>query len=48
MARSSRSGEWRSHVFACPAARAPALFADFEIYLADDKQDAARVAYHKV
>jgi len=27
---------------------APALFADFEIYLADDKNDAARVAYHKV
>src|SRR2546426_6614918 len=27
---------------------APALFADFEIYLADDKHDAARVAYHKV
>src|SRR5438876_2947769 len=27
---------------------APALFADFEIYLADDKTDAARVAYHKV
>jgi hypothetical protein len=24
------------------------LFADFEIYLADDKHDAARVAYHKV
>src|SRR6266480_3489015 len=27
---------------------APALFADFEIYLAEDKHDAARVAYHKV
>ena len=27
---------------------APALFADFEIYLGDDKHDAARVAYHKV
>lgn len=27
---------------------APALFADFEIYVADDKQEAARVAYHKV
>ncbi len=27
---------------------APALFSDFTIYLADDKQDAARVAYHKV
>jgi thymidylate synthase (FAD) len=30
------------------AREAPALFADFEIYTADDKQDAARVAYHKV
>ena len=27
---------------------APALFSDFEIYVADDKHDAARVAYHKV
>jgi thymidylate synthase (FAD) len=27
---------------------APALFSDFEIYAADDKQDAARVAFHKV
>jgi thymidylate synthase (FAD) len=27
---------------------APALFADFEIYVADDKSEAARVAYHKV
>ena len=27
---------------------APALFADFEIYRADDNHDAARVAYHKV
>ncbi len=27
---------------------APALFSDFEIYLADDKHHAARVAYHKV
>ena len=27
---------------------AVALFSDFEIYVADDKQDAARVAYHKV
>src|SRR5919109_1610044 len=27
---------------------APALFSDFEIYVADDRQDAARVAYHKV
>jgi thymidylate synthase (FAD) len=27
---------------------APALFSDFSIYVADDKQEAARVAYHKV
>jgi thymidylate synthase (FAD) len=27
---------------------APALFSDFEIYVADDQQEAARVAYHKV
>jgi thymidylate synthase (FAD) len=27
---------------------APALFADFDIYVADDKHEAARVAYHKV
>src|SRR5205809_815773 len=27
---------------------APALLSDFEIYVADDKQEAARVAYHKV
>lgn len=27
---------------------APALFSDFEIYVGDDRQDAARVAFHKV
>ena len=27
---------------------ASALFSDFEIYVADDKLDAARVTYHKV
>jgi thymidylate synthase (FAD) len=27
---------------------APAFFSDFEIYTADDRHDAARVAYHKV
>src|SRR5919108_366085 len=27
---------------------APALFTDFEIYVADDKHEAARVGYHKV
>jgi thymidylate synthase (FAD) len=27
---------------------APALFSDFEIYVAEDKQESARVTYHKV
>lgn len=27
---------------------APGFFSDFEIYLADDRQEAARIAYHKV
>jgi len=27
---------------------APALFCDFEVYVADDRHEAARVAYHKV
>ena len=27
---------------------ASALFSDFEIYVADDRQEAARVTYHKV
>jgi len=30
------------------AAEAPAFFSDFEIYAAADRQEAARVAYHKV
>src|SRR6266851_823509 len=30
------------------AREAPALFSDFEIYGADDRQEAARVTYHKV
>jgi thymidylate synthase (FAD) len=30
------------------AAEAPAFFSDFEIYAAQDRQEAARVAYHKV
>ncbi|HEX4575561.1 MAG TPA: FAD-dependent thymidylate synthase [Gemmatimonadales bacterium] len=30
------------------AREAPALFADFEIYVAEDKHEAARVSYHKV
>jgi thymidylate synthase (FAD) len=27
---------------------APSLFSDFEVYVADDKQESARVTYHKV
>jgi thymidylate synthase (FAD) len=27
---------------------APAFFSDFEIYVADDRREAARVTYHKV
>ena len=30
------------------AAEAPGFFADFEIYTADDRREAARVMYHKV
>jgi thymidylate synthase (FAD) len=29
-------------------AEAPAFFSDFEIYMADDRREAARVTYHKV
>ncbi|PYO90307.1 MAG: FAD-dependent thymidylate synthase [Gemmatimonadetes bacterium] len=43
--------EIRRMAIACLRAlqrEAPALFSDFEIYVADDKQEAARVTYHKV
>src|SRR6184192_223199 len=43
--------EIRRMAIACLRAlqrEAPALFSDFEIYVADDTQEAARVAYHKV
>src|SRR2546425_83383 len=43
--------EIRRMAIACLRAlvrEAPALFSDFEIYLADDRQEAARVTYHKV
>jgi thymidylate synthase (FAD) len=29
-------------------AEAPGFFSDFEIYQADDRREAARIAYHKV
>ena len=43
--------EIRRMAIACLRAlqrEAPGLFSDFAIYVADDKQEAARVAYHKV
>src|SRR5438094_7912575 len=43
--------EIRRMAIACLRAlqrEAPALFADFEIYVTEHTQDAARVAYHKV
>src|SRR5438094_7171759 len=43
--------EIRRMAIACLRAlqrEAPALFSDFEIYIADDKQECARVTYHKV
>src|SRR6266702_318390 len=43
--------EIRRMAIACLRAlerEAPALFSDFQIYVADDTQEAARVAYHKV
>ena len=43
--------EIRRMVIACLRVlqrEAAALFSDFEIYVADDRQEAARVAYHKV
>ena len=29
-------------------AEAPAFFSDFEIYMATDRREAARISYHKV
>src|SRR5690349_23683652 len=51
--RSSEGAELEIRRFAIMALRlmqfeAPAMFSDFEIYVADDRKDAARLGYHKV
>ena len=38
----------RSRCLRLLQAEAPAFFADFEIYMASDRREAARVVYHKV
>jgi len=51
--RSSEGAELEIRRFAIMALRlmqseAPAMFSDFEIYVADDRKEAARLGYHKV
>ena len=51
--RSSEGAEQEIRRFAIAALRlmqseAPAMFSDFEIYLAEDRKEAARLGYHKV
>ncbi|MGI8618213.1 MAG: FAD-dependent thymidylate synthase [Gemmatimonadaceae bacterium] len=51
--RSSEGAEMEIRRFAVTALRlmqqeAPGFFSDFEIYTADDRREAARIAYHKV
>lgn len=51
--RSSEGAELEIRRFAIAALRlmqeeAPGFFSDFEIYTADDRREAARIAYHKV
>ena len=51
--RSSEGAELEIRRFAIMALRlmqseAPAIFSDFEIYVADDRKEAARIGYHKV
>ena len=51
--RSSEGAEMEIRRFAITALRlmqaeAPAIFSDFEIYLAEDRKEAARLGYHKV
>src|SRR5665213_2515446 len=51
--RSSEGAEleirrWAVAVLRILQAEAPGFFSDFEIYKAEDRQDAARVTYHKV
>ncbi|MDQ3515930.1 MAG: FAD-dependent thymidylate synthase, partial [Gemmatimonadota bacterium] len=51
--RSSEGAEMEIRRFAVAALRlmqaeAPGFFSDFEVYTADDRREAARIAYHKV
>jgi thymidylate synthase (FAD) len=51
--RSSEGAELEIRRMAVAALRllqreAPGFFADFEIYVAEDRREAARIAYHKV
>lgn len=51
--RSSEAAELEIRRFAVAALRllqaeAPAFFEDFEVYMAEDRREAARIAYHKV
>ena len=51
--RSSEGAELEIRRFAIMALRlmqseAPAMFSDFEFYVADDRKEAARISYHKV
>ena len=51
--RSSEGAEMEIRRFAITALRlmqqeAPAMFSDFEIYLAEDRKEAARLGYHKI
>jgi thymidylate synthase (FAD) len=51
--RASEAAELEIRRFAVAALRvlqreAPAFFSDFEIYVADDRREAARIGYHKV
>ena len=51
--RSSEGAEMEIRRFAITALRllqveAPAMFSDFEIYIADDRREAARLGFHKI
>ncbi len=51
--RSSEGAEMEIRRFAITAlklmqAEAPAMFSDFEIYVAEDRREAARLIYHKI
>jgi thymidylate synthase (FAD) len=51
--RSGEGAEMEIRRFAVAALRimqaeAPAMFSDFEVYIAEDRREAARIVYHKV